>query len=191
MAEPKQIGVKDLTPEEARKLWTLKVMETAKDRCQNCGSEDKLSVKMIIPLEAGGQYVQSNGHVACRVCEMAAEAVASGRAEKENRRPLNFWVSRTLYASIQDELDRGTGFNGMGVMVRTLMRLFVKDPSRFDDLPLYKSDGSEVKVNVWVDADWYSLFKDMVAARDMTVTDGVKALITMYVASAAPQTWRE
>ena len=180
---PKQVEAISAVVDRKR-VWEAGVRELAQNRCSNCGSDDRLRVSMVVPEEAGGQYVVSNGRVLCRSCEMALEAVASGRPGEEQRRPLNFWVSRKLYDRIQDGLKTRSAFNSMGGLVRYLMTKYVQDEARFDDLEQYQDSGADVKINVWVETDRYATFKTLVDKRGMTVTDAVKSLIQMYEAEA-------
>ena len=174
------------TTKDQKSLWELAVREQSKDRCSKCGGDDRVRVSMIVPSEAGGNYVVSNGRTLCRPCEMASEAVAFGRPGEETRRPLNFWVSRKLYDRIQQGLETRRGFPSMGALVRYLMTKYVTDEPRFDDLEQYQDKDADVKINVWVEREHYTTFKVLIDKRGMTVTDGVKSLILMYEAEAEP-----
>jgi len=157
--------------------WERKVRERFRFRCGNCGGSDRLKVRMAVPEEAGGKLVSSNGLLLCRPCEMAAET--RGRSD-EDRRPINFWVSRSLYDRLQNGLRTRAKFPSIGALIRYLMGKYVEDESRFDDLPQYIEEGSDVKVNCWVDRGTYASFKERLDARGMTVTDAVKALIVCF-----------
>lgn len=170
---------------DPKKSWEEKVRERCRDKCSNCGGTDRLKVGMIVPVEAGGQYVESNGCLVCRACEMASEAVRN-QGPDSDRRPLNFWVSRRFYDSIQHNLATKNGFRSMGSLVRYLMSTYVGDESRFDDLTNYQDSGANVKINVWVSRETYAVFKGMLDKRGVTVTDAVKALVMMYEDEAAP-----
>jgi hypothetical protein len=104
-------------------------------------------------------------------------------------RPINFWVSDKLYKSLQSNA-RG-GFHSMAALVRYMMAKYVSDADRFDDLQQYQDEGSDVKVNVWVETDRYANFKQLVDSRGLTVTDAIKALIRMYEAESAPLVRKE
>lgn len=164
--------------------WEQLVREAAKDRCSNCGGEDRTRVTMIVPLEAGGQHVPTNGVLLCRPCEMAAESLEMRR--EQDRRILNFWVSRKLYDAIQKGIDTRNGFNSVSSLVRYLMSKYITDEPRFDDLEQYQDSGADVKINVWVDTRSYATFKSLVDKRGMTVTDAVKSLVLMYESQAEP-----
>lgn len=155
------------------------VYEKYKNRCANCGGDHKLAVKMVVPEEAGGQQVVSNGVLVCRACEMATEAAARG--DESQRRPVNFWVSRKLYNRMQNGMRSNHGLKSMGALVRYLMSMYVTDPNRFDDLDRYQDgSSSDVKINVWVPNDQYETFKNLVNVRGLTVTDAVKSMIQMF-----------
>lgn len=163
------------------RLWRESVLERARYKCSNCGSEDRLQVKMVLPIEAGGRYIDSNGIVFCRVCEMSGEAAAS-KTDNTSQRLINFWMSRSLYDRIQKSLNSPEGFSSMGALIRTLMKSFVSDPSRFDDLYLYQDEQNEVRVNVWVDRETYATFKTILDIDGKTVTESLRSLILMYQA---------
>jgi hypothetical protein len=159
--------------------WEKKIWQRYRSRCANCGQEERLRVKMIVPLEAGGQMSESNGVLLCRSCEMAAEA--SKKDSKANdQRLVNFWVSRRLFDRIQEGLQTYKAFNSMGSLVRYLISKYIEDESRFDDLELYQDEGADSKLNVWVERDRYDTFKVLLDQRGMTVTDAIKSLIRMY-----------
>jgi hypothetical protein len=159
--------------------WEKKIWQRYRSRCANCGQEERLRVKMIVPLEAGGQMSESNGVLLCRSCEMAAEA--SKKDSKANdQRLVNFWVSRRLFDRIQEGLQTYKAFNSMGSLVRYLISKYIEDESRFDDLELYQDEGADSKLNVWVERDRYDTFKVLLDKRGMTVTDAIKSLIRMY-----------
>lgn len=164
-----------------RGTWEAMVLERANGKCSNCGSTHKVRVMMIVPEEAGGQLLLANGTTLCRACEIAAEVVvrsSPGGAE----RPVNFWVSRRLY----DKIKSLNGFKSTGSLIRFLMGKFVTDTGRFDDLLEWQEDGSDVKINVWVDRKIYETFKELVMTRGLTVTDALKALIRMYEEESEP-----
>jgi hypothetical protein len=155
------------------------VREKFKNCCGNCGGAHKLAVKMVVPEEAGGQEVASNGILICRACEMATEAASRGEASE--RRPVNFWVSRRLHDRMLNGMRAHLGFKSMGALVRYLMSLYGADPTRFDDLDRYQdSSPGEVKINVWVPYDQYELFKVKVNGRGLSVTDAVKSMILLF-----------
>jgi len=171
----KGIDPDKMTPEQKQALWEQKVLERSQDKCNNCGGQHKLRVQMIVPVGASGQLSVENGVVLCRACEMAAEVVSrapNGSAE----RPVNFWVSRRLFKKVKSL----NGFTSTGSLVRYLMKKYVLDPDRFDDLESWQDKGTEVKVNVWVENDTYETFKAVVNRRGATVTDALKSLIRMY-----------
>ena len=154
------------------------VRESGRDRCANCGGADRIRVRLIVPESVGGRVVPQNAVLLCRACEMAAESASP--ASTEDRRLVNFWVSQRLYDAVQKYVGSGRGFRSQGALVRYLITKFVTDADRFDDLPQYQDQGSEVKINVWVGRDIYSRFKVLVDRRGMTVTASLRALLRMY-----------
>lgn len=190
IAEPVEvIDATEMTVEDATRLWESRVWQRCQSRCANCGEEQRLKVRMIVPLAAGGQLRPSNGILLCRACEMAGEAVQDrpGRSKRDTEpRPINFYVSRGLSGRVAHGLKTRNGFHTKASLVRYLMRKYVEDESRFDDLEAYQDDGSHTKINVWVDGVLYRSFKQRVNNRGMTVTQALKGLITMYGSQVEP-----
>lgn len=163
-----------------------KVRERCKDRCSNCGGEDRTRVNFVVPVAAGGRRVSSNAVLLCRPCELAAESLYRTDKKDQGRRIVNFWVSRKLYDRIQKGIETRKGFNSVSSMVRYLMSKYISDEGRYDDLEQYQDVGADVKINVWVDIDSYASFKALVDKHGMTVTDAIKSLIQMYESEAEP-----
>lgn len=174
--DPAQPGVSD---------WDKSVRIRYRNKCANCGNDDRLRARMIIPEEAGGKLLDSNSVLLCRSCEMASDAVKTA-AKAADQRLVNFWVSRGLFDRIQEGLRTYDAFNSMGSLVRYLISKYVEDDSRFDDLDLYQDEGADTKINVWVERDRYDTFKTLVDKHGLTVTDAIKSLIVAYECSAEP-----
>lgn len=167
-----------------RRSWAMQVVEAAKGACANCGSEHKISPRLIVPEDAGGRLTLSNSVVLCRACELASSA-SPKRVGEVGRRLVNIWVSNRLYKSLQARRDEGHAAS-MGALVRFLMSKYVSEQSRFDDLAQYQDNGADVRLNVWVDADLYATFKTMVDRQGLTVTSALKSLCCMYETEASP-----
>ncbi len=169
--------------------WQRLVYQRYKNQCANCGTKDRIRVVMVVPLEAGGQEIDSNGVLLCRSCEMAADTVKKGKTPSDQRL-VNFWVSRRLFDDIHKGIKNykagSPGFRSIGALVRYLITKYVEDESRFDDLALYQDEGTDVKVNVWVEKDRYENFKALLDKRGMTITSAVKSLIRMYEEGSEP-----
>jgi hypothetical protein len=163
--------------------WEKLVRTSGRERCANCGGTDRLRPRMIVPLEAGGQLVESNGALLCRTCELALESAASTNTSSQAKRPVNFWVSRALYDRLSVESER-TLFRSMAGLTRFLLTKYVEDPERFDDLEQYQDEGADVKVNVWIESSIYERFKQLVDLRGSTVTQTLKALIQLFETDA-------
>ena len=164
------------------KSWVSSVWERSSNQCENCGSSDRLRLRLIVPEEAGGQRVATNAVVHCRTCEFGEDHAkrCAGPASGDGTRPINFWVSRTLYERLHTQLSDKYGFRSVASLVRYLMDKFVGDPEHFDDVGQYQETGADVKVNVWVPRDSYSRFKVLAEQLGLTVTDALKGLIRMY-----------
>lgn len=174
------------TPEDRVESWVTRVHEACGGKCSNCGSTERLKVRMIVPREAGGLEVVSNGTLLCRTCELA-RVISTKRpqpASGEHTRPINFFVSHSLHAKLQNGLATDYGFRSVSALIRYLMAKFVSDSDEFDDLGLYQDGGSDVKVNVWVGRDMYDNFKAITDRNGTTVTETLKGLIRMYESEA-------
>ena len=176
----------NVTLEDRMKSWATRVLEACGGQCSNCGSTHRLKVRMIVPKDAGGQEVVSNGTLLCRTCELAREINTKRPqpASGEHSRPINFFVSHGLHEKLQNGLASDNGFRSVSALVRYLMAKFVTDSDEFDDLSMYQDSGSDVKVNVWVGRDIYARFKAITDKNGTTVTDTLKGLIRMYEAEA-------
>ena len=167
-----------------RKLWIETVLEAAKGACANCGSDHKVSPRLIVPEDVGGKLTLANSVVLCRACELASSA-SPKRIGERDRRLVNIWISRRLYETLQKRRDSGQT-ESMGSLVRYLMSKYVSEEARFDDLAQYQDSGADVRLNLWVDADLYATFKALVDGRNLTVTSALKSLFCMYEAEATP-----
>lgn len=164
---------------DAMGAWEKEVLEVGRSKCANCGSDDRVKARMVVPLEAGGKLVLGNGILLCRTCELTLETAARYSEPTKTKRPVNFWVSRKLYDRLNSESEKTT-FRSMAGLIRFLMTKYVSDPDRFDDLTQYQDAGTDVKVNVWVESDIYARFKELVDRRGQTVTDSLKGLICLF-----------
>lgn len=164
---------------DIKQAWTNAVWDRHRNKCSNCGSEDHLKLKMIVPVEAGGQYVESNGVILCRTCEISSDTTRA--AGNDPKRLINFWVNKPLHQALQDKA-KDTAYKSMASLVRYLMTKYVEDPARFDDLAQYQdTPDTDIKINLWVDKAMYATFKDQVHQAGLSVTDAVKGLIKMYL----------
>lgn len=177
-------GVMADVEEIDRRMWSQRVMEAAHNSCANCGSEHKVSPRLIVPEDVGGKLTLANSVVLCRACELASSA-SPKKVGEAGRRLVNIWVSERLYNTLQERRKSGQT-QSMGALVRYLMSKYVADELRFDDLAQYQDSGTEVRLNVWVETDLYARFKALVDGRNMTVTAALKALFCMYEAEATP-----
>lgn len=167
-----------------RAVWETAVREAGKEICANCGSDDRLRVRMVVPIEAGGQLVPGNGILLCRACDLTMDLTTRYAEPVQRKRPVNFWVSKQLFSRLHSGSEK-TSFRSAAGLIRFLMTKYVSDPTRFDDLSQFQDTGTDVKVNVWVEEDIYSRFKELVDRNGLTVTSALKGLIGMFEAEAA------
>lgn len=162
--------------------WVTRAWERARNQCTNCGGTDRLRLSLVVPEEAGGKETASNATILCRSCDVARSMLSrpGAPASGKDARPINFWVSRRLYTTLQNGLSTRYGFKSVASLVRFLMSKYVADAQRFDDVLHYQDQGSEVKINVWVPRDSYAVFKELATRNGGTVTDTLKGLIRMY-----------
>ena len=176
------VEILNVSSDDRKEAWATRVWVACGGKCSNCGSDERLKVRMIVPAELGGRKVVSNGTLLCRTCELADQI---GRkvpqpASGEHTRPINFYIGKELHGRLKNGLASDYGFRSVSALVRFLMSTFVADPVRFDDLGMYQGGGSDVKVNVWVGRDVYDRFKAIADSNGFTVTDTLKGLIVMY-----------
>ena len=159
------------------------LFQTKGAKCCNCGSLDRLKLRLIVPEAIGGKWEENNVTLLCRACEMALDAM-TGTSKNSKSRSINIWVSTSFYKRIQDSLKNKKGFSSIGALARYLMQKYLEDPARFDDLEQYQVLGADNKINIWVDADIYTQFKELVSKRGSTVKDSIISLIAIYNSEA-------
>jgi len=177
-AEPR-----DLKSDFHRRVW-----ERFRHRCSNCGFEERLRIRLVVPESAGGQEVESNAVLLCRACEMALDSTS--KRKDSDARVVCFMLSRVLHQGIVEALGTRNGYNSFTALARGLVEHFVQDPERYDDLGNYQDDRSSddrVKVNVWIGRSTYSRFKSEAALQNRTVTDLIVSLLMLYQAEALPR----
>lgn len=176
----------ELVDASARETWVTQVWERHRNLCSNCGGQDRLKLVLVVPEQAGGKYIASNATILCRPCDVARSTLekSDDPASGKQARPINFWVSSKLYATLQNGLSTRYGFKSMAALVRFLMSQYVSDAPRFDDVLQFQDLGTDVKINVWVPRDVYAEFKELADKNGGTVTDTIKGLIRMYEAES-------
>ena len=158
------------------------VLGKSRNQCMNCGSSDRIRVRMVVPAEAGGVLVESNGIVLCRTCDMARDSVAKA-SDKNSSYVVSIWMSRSLREKMASLLGPSS-FRSWSSLTRYLISKYILDERYFDDLEQYQDFESEVKVTVRVNQDVYSTFTAMLKRRGLTVTEAVKGLYLMYASDA-------
>ena len=174
------------TDEIPQREWIEAVLEAAQGKCANCGSDHKVSPRLIVPEDVGGRRTLSNSVVLCRACELASGALPKRTGSGENRL-VTVWISKALYDGLHRRVQSGHA-KSIGALIRYLMHKYVAEQLRFDDLPTLPALDSvqAVRLNVWVDAEAYQTFKAAVNSSGLSVTDSIKALCSLYDSEAAP-----
>ena len=163
------------------KEWTDKVLERDQRSCINCGRSKKVAVCFIVPIEAGGKLRISNGATVCRQCRLAAESVRVLPTRIDNKTPINFLISGVLHKAVYAYVHNGSRFGSVSALLRAMIASFITHPELYEDLEQWQDDGSDVKVNGWVDGHQYEVFKSMCQDRGITYTDSLKSLLLVAV----------
>lgn len=146
-------------------------------RCAGCGSTDRTRVRLIVPLEAGGKKVLSNGTVVCRTCEFGEIRERQEEPSPNAKKLLNVWVSEELHAWIQTHIP----FQGASALARYLIELYLSSDSvRYDDLHLYQDPTAAVRCFVYVPAAMHTAFKARATRDGFTLTQALIGLIILY-----------
>lgn len=159
------------------------VMARAGSRCNNCGSEDRVRVKMIVPEEAGGVLIASNGVALCRTCDMARDSVP-GATARDSAFVVTIWMSQKLHQRIEQLIEPKKSFRSWSALTRYLIAKYVSDERRFDDLNQYQDGSPGAKITVRVDKAIYGSFAALMKRRGTTVTEGLRGLFSMFAAGA-------
>lgn len=175
--------IKPLAAQDQEVLFRRKVMEHYRHVCANCGSDEKVSVYLLVPVEAGGQLSLTNGSTLCRVCQAATKAVTRAHDKgKVAKSPVNVWVSRTLYDTLEVCISSGRGFSSVATLLRYLIESYVEAPNKFEDLDLWQDESEDrVRLGFLVPTALYEEFKTRVVSEGLTVTDAVKGMLKWYV----------
>jgi hypothetical protein len=159
--------------------WKLKVLERYGNKCANCERTRQIACCMIIPAEAGGRIKPENGVVLCRECRIAAEGARTLPLRIDNKTPINFLMSKTLYTKIDNFVHISSSFGSISALVRRMISSYIIDNEMYSDLELYQdaSDEESVKINGWTNGLQYEVFRNLCQERNMTYTDTLKALL--------------
>lgn len=106
---------------------------------------------------------------------MAASVVTP---EGRDKRPINFWTSFAVFQIFEEQVA-ASGMSKAAI-VRYLIKEYVQDPARFDDLEIVLAGApkaNDVKICGWVDRAPYEVFQSLLRARGLSVTDALCALI--------------
>lgn len=169
-------------PETASLLaWKTAVLSRDSSQCVNCGGEDKVAACFVIPVEVGGNLRVGNGVTVCRECRIAAESSRVLPQRIDNKTPINFLISGGLHKVVNQYVHNGSKFGSVSALMRSMISSYITQPELYEDLQSWQDDGSDVKVNGWVDGLQYQIFKGMCKNKGISYTDALKGLLLVAV----------
>jgi hypothetical protein len=175
-------SVKELDAEKPDlKDWKRSVLERDKSTCVNCERTRHVAASFVIPPEAGGRIRLSNGVSLCRECRIAAEGHRVLPQRIDNKTPINFLVSRRLHEAVEKFVHEQSNFGNISALIRHMISAFITSPELFDDLDMWQDDGSDIKVNGWVDGVQYECFKQLCYERNLSFTSAFKSLLLVAI----------
>lgn len=157
------------------------VLERDENQCVNCTNTEKIAACFVIPPEAGGKLRTKNGVSLCRECRIAAEGARVLPTRIDNKTPINFLISRKLREVVEDYVKNRSNFGDISKLVRQMIHSFVSNPEQFEDIALWQDEGSDIKINGWVDGQQYEMFRRMCKDRGVSYTDALKSLLLVAV----------
>jgi hypothetical protein len=161
--------------------WKKGVLQKDGNKCVNCSSARKVVACFVVPPEAGGRVILSNGVSLCRECRIAADWARVLPQRIDNKTPINFLISKELHETIENYVHNGSRFGSVSALVRHMIASFITEPDLYDDMSLWQDDGSAVKINGWVDGVCYDTFKRLCRDRGISYTDALKSLLMVAV----------
>lgn len=166
--------------------WKVEVLDRDTHKCVNCGGEDKVAACFVIPVEVGGNLRVSNGVTVCRECRIAAESSRVLPQRIDNKTPINFLISSGLHKVVNQYVHNGSKFGSVSALMRQMISSYITQPELYEDLQSWQDDGSDVKVNGWVDGLQYQIFKGMCKNKGISYTDALKGLLLVAIDGYEP-----
>lgn len=161
--------------------WKKSVLDRDGNRCINCESARHVAASFVIPPEAGGRIKPGNGVSLCRECRIAAEGHRVLPQRIDNKTPINFLVSKKLHEAVEDFVHHQSNFGNISALIRHMISAFITSPEIFVDLDMWQDDGSDIKVNGWVDGVQYDCFKRLCYERGLSFTTAFKGLLLVAI----------
>ena len=161
--------------------WKKAVLDRDGNTCVNCERASHVAASFIIPPEAGGRIRPQNGVSLCRECRISAEGNRVLPQRIDNKTPINFLVSKYLHESVERFVHEQSNFGNLSALIRHMISVFITSPEQFDDLDLWQDDGSDIKVNGWVDGIQYEFFKKLCYERGISFTNAFKSLLLVAI----------
>ena len=138
--------------------WKKLVLERDKSTCCNCESKLQVAACFVVPPEAGGRVKLSNGITLCRDCRIVSESARVLPLRIDNKTPINFLISKKLHEAVDSYVHNGSNFGSISSLVRRMISSFITEPELYEDMAQWQDDGSEVKINGWVNGNTYLVF---------------------------------
>lgn len=167
--------------------WKDAVLEKDGSRCVNCEKTRQVAACFVVPPEAGGILRPTNGVTLCRECRIAADGARTLPQRIDNKTPINFLISKELHDIVDHFARKGSKFGSVSALVRKMISSFITSPELYEDMGLWQDDGSDLKVNGWVDGNQYEVFKRMCQDRGFTYTNALKSLLLVAVEGYRPE----
>ena len=146
----------------------------ADNKCTNCGSDDNVSAKLVVPEEAGGQKVPGNCAVLCRTCRWGAE-----RETKTPRFPTSFFVSAALYERLNTYCHKHK--TTKAALARFLIHYYVGLHENMQDIWNFQEEQRDVKITVQVDSGIYNEFKELLQNDRRNIQDAMVAIFSNWL----------
>jgi hypothetical protein len=171
------------------KEWKVNVLTRDQERCVNCGLSDRVAAVFIVPREAGGKLLTSNGATICRNCRIASEGIRMNPVKIEQKTPINFFISEKLHSSLNEFVKANTpNVGSVSGLIRRMMNSFITDYDLYPDIAQWQDqDGADVKINCWVNGASYTVFKMLCQELNLSYTDALKGLLLMAIAGVTSE----
>lgn len=137
--------------------WADEVFFRLGTKCVNCGSDDRVRVYPIIPLDNGGKPTPGNGTVLCKVCH-AVNYKANPRGSGSRVFKLQTDSDQFEFLTFQ-----GKKHGGVAEFLKKIIARWLEFPDQYDLLEDFPCE-NEVSVNTSLPLDLYKALQEKLAA---------------------------